>query len=32
MVFLMYLQHEWSVTSMRLKTENPKVHFSNPNL
>ena len=27
MVFLMFLQHEWSVTSMRLKTKNPKVHF-----
>ena len=27
MVFLMFLQQEWSVTSMRLKTKNPKVHF-----
>ena len=25
--FLMFLQHEWSVTSMRLETKNPKVHF-----
>ena len=24
MVFLMFLQHEWSMTSMRLKTKNPK--------
>ena len=32
MVFLMFLQHEWSVTYMRLKTKNPKVHFPNPNL
>ena len=32
MVFLMFLQHEWLVTYMRLKTKNPKVHFSNPNL
>ena len=25
--FLMSLQHAWSMTSMRLKTKNPKVHF-----
>ena len=25
--FLMFLQHELSMTSMRLKTKNPKVHF-----
>ena len=25
--FLMFLQHKWSMTSMRLKTKNPKVHF-----
>ena len=25
--FLMFLQHEWSVTSMRLETKTPKVHF-----
>ena len=25
--FLMFLQHELSMTSMRLTTKNPKVHF-----
>ena len=25
--FLMFLLQEWSMTSMRLKTKNPKVHF-----